>query len=107
MNTVEDPTPQPRPSWPRIAGPAAGVAAAAAALGTGQLVAALTGPAGSPVHAVGAAAVDLTPGLLTLIAAGAQAPAAGAVGTAVQPEQRAVPFPAGATGWHSTVVTVT
>ncbi|WP_282204647.1 molybdopterin-dependent oxidoreductase [Kitasatospora fiedleri] len=26
---------------------------------------------------------------------------------AVQPEQRAAPFPAGATGWHSTVVTVT
>ncbi|WP_232733766.1 molybdopterin-dependent oxidoreductase [Kitasatospora sp. CB02891] len=26
---------------------------------------------------------------------------------AVQPEQRATPFPAGATGWHSTVVTVT
>ncbi|MEV4558143.1 molybdopterin-dependent oxidoreductase [Kitasatospora sp. NPDC049285] len=26
---------------------------------------------------------------------------------AVQPEQRASPFPAGATGWHSTVVTVT
>ncbi|MFE1320007.1 molybdopterin-dependent oxidoreductase [Kitasatospora phosalacinea] len=28
-------------------------------------------------------------------------------GGAVQPERRATPFPAGATGWHSTVVTVT
>ncbi|WP_371503257.1 molybdopterin-dependent oxidoreductase [Kitasatospora sp. NBC_00374] len=28
-------------------------------------------------------------------------------GGAVQPEARAAPFPAGATGWHSTVVTVT
>jgi DMSO/TMAO reductase YedYZ molybdopterin-dependent catalytic subunit len=46
----------------RIAGGAlAGLLAAAVALGIAQLVAALTGPQGVPVTAVGSAAIDLTP----------------------------------------------
>ncbi|MFJ8045966.1 molybdopterin-dependent oxidoreductase [Kitasatospora sp. NPDC096147] len=40
---------------------AAGLAAACAAVGAGELVAAFTGPAGAPVLAVGSAAIDLTP----------------------------------------------
>ncbi|GAA2144330.1 sulfite oxidase [Kitasatospora kazusensis] len=39
----------------------AGLAAAAAAIGAGELVAAFTGPATSPVIAVGSSAIDLTP----------------------------------------------
>ncbi len=38
-----------------------GLAAAAAAVGPGELVAAFTGPGGAPVIAVGSAAIDLTP----------------------------------------------
>ncbi|PYC87673.1 molybdopterin-binding oxidoreductase [Streptomyces tateyamensis] len=38
-----------------------GLAAAAAAVGAGELVAAYTGPTGAPVTAVGSAAIDLTP----------------------------------------------
>jgi DMSO/TMAO reductase YedYZ molybdopterin-dependent catalytic subunit len=44
-----------------IVGAASGLLAAAAALGAGQLAAALTGPLGSPVVAVGDAAISLTP----------------------------------------------
>ncbi|MFI5530361.1 molybdopterin-dependent oxidoreductase [Kitasatospora sp. NPDC051853] len=40
---------------------AVGLAAACAAVGAGELVAAFTGPAGAPVLAVGSAAIDLTP----------------------------------------------
>ncbi len=47
---------------PRLAaGAVSGLLAAAAALGAGQLVAGLTGPLGSPVVAVGDAAISLTP----------------------------------------------
>ena len=42
-------------------GALAGLLAAAVALGIAQLVAALTGPSGEPVIAVGSAAIDLTP----------------------------------------------
>ncbi|MER8184850.1 molybdopterin-dependent oxidoreductase [Kitasatospora sp. NPDC094015] len=46
----------------RAAGAAAtGLAAAAAAVGAGELVAAFTGPDSAPVIAVGSAAIDLTP----------------------------------------------
>ncbi|MFE0463540.1 molybdopterin-dependent oxidoreductase, partial [Kitasatospora sp. NPDC058965] len=46
----------------RAAGDAlTGLAAAAAAVGAGELVAAFTGPAGAPVTAVGSAAIDLAP----------------------------------------------
>jgi DMSO/TMAO reductase YedYZ molybdopterin-dependent catalytic subunit len=44
-----------------VAGAVSGVLAAAVALGAGQLVAGLTGPLGSPVVAVGDAAIGLTP----------------------------------------------
>src|SRR5579859_896798 len=44
-----------------VAGAAAGLLAAAAGLGVGQLVAGLTGPPGAPVIAVGQAAIDLAP----------------------------------------------
>jgi DMSO/TMAO reductase YedYZ molybdopterin-dependent catalytic subunit len=44
-----------------VAGAVSGLLAAAAALGAGQLVAGLTGPLGSPVVAVGDAAISLTP----------------------------------------------
>jgi DMSO/TMAO reductase YedYZ molybdopterin-dependent catalytic subunit len=44
-----------------LAGAVAGVLAAAVAIGAAQLVAGLTAPQGSPVIAVGQAAIDLTP----------------------------------------------
>jgi len=58
--------PQPSRRWPRPrAGTATGVftglLTAAVALGVGQLVAGVTGSEGSPVVAVGGAAIDLTP----------------------------------------------
>src|SRR6478735_1930750 len=51
---------QPRASH-ALAGAVAGVLAAAVAIGAAQLVAGLTAPQGSPVIAVGQAAIDLTP----------------------------------------------
>jgi DMSO/TMAO reductase YedYZ molybdopterin-dependent catalytic subunit len=51
---------QPR-SPSALAGAVAGVLAAAVAIGAAQLAAGLTGPQGSPVIAVGQAAIDLTP----------------------------------------------
>jgi DMSO/TMAO reductase YedYZ molybdopterin-dependent catalytic subunit len=51
--------PPPHPSV--LAGAAAGVLTAAVAMGVGQLVAGLTAAQGSPVLAVGQAAIDLTP----------------------------------------------
>src|SRR5580658_556266 len=51
--------PPPHPS--ALAGAAAGVLTAAVAMGVGQLVAGLTVAQGSPVLAVGQAAIDLTP----------------------------------------------
>jgi DMSO/TMAO reductase YedYZ molybdopterin-dependent catalytic subunit len=51
--------PPPRPS--ALAGAAAGVLTAAVAMGVGQFVAGLTVAQGSPVLAVGQAAIDLTP----------------------------------------------
>ncbi len=45
----------------RVAGAVTGVLAAAVALGTAELAAALTGPGSSPVIAVGAGFIDLTP----------------------------------------------
>jgi DMSO/TMAO reductase YedYZ molybdopterin-dependent catalytic subunit len=59
--------PQPRPPGPPPARPGlttgivTGLITAAVALGVGQLVAGITGPQGSPVVAVGSAAIDLTP----------------------------------------------
>ncbi|MFC5910586.1 molybdopterin-dependent oxidoreductase [Streptacidiphilus monticola] len=52
-----------RPRWWRRGAPAAltGLAAAAAAIGAGELVAAFTGADSSPVLAVGSQAIDLTP----------------------------------------------
>jgi len=51
-----------QPRAPRaLPGAVAGVLAAAVAIGAAQLVAGLTVPAGSPVLAVGQAAIDLTP----------------------------------------------
>jgi DMSO/TMAO reductase YedYZ molybdopterin-dependent catalytic subunit len=51
-----------RPAHPYVArGILTGLLAAAAALGTAQLVAGITRPAGSPVLAVGRAVIDLTP----------------------------------------------
>jgi DMSO/TMAO reductase YedYZ molybdopterin-dependent catalytic subunit len=44
-----------------LSGALAGVLAAAVALGVAELVAGLTGPLGSPVTAVGGAAIDMTP----------------------------------------------
>ncbi|MFJ1756138.1 molybdopterin-dependent oxidoreductase [Kitasatospora sp. NPDC088134] len=53
---------RPRRALRRVALPAlTGLAAAAAALGAGELLAWATGPGGSPVLAVGSAAIDLTP----------------------------------------------
>jgi DMSO/TMAO reductase YedYZ molybdopterin-dependent catalytic subunit len=53
------------PARPGLAtGIATGLITAAVALGVGQLVAGITGPQGSPVVAVGGAAIDLTPPLL-------------------------------------------
>ncbi|MEU3571385.1 molybdopterin-dependent oxidoreductase [Kitasatospora sp. NPDC036755] len=63
-----DATRVPPRSWPRRGGlpragaaAATGWAAAAAALGAGELAAAFTGPDSAPVIAVGSAAIDLTP----------------------------------------------
>jgi DMSO/TMAO reductase YedYZ molybdopterin-dependent catalytic subunit len=59
--------PQPRSPGPPPARPGlttgivTGLITAAVALGVGQLVAGITGPQGSPVVAVGSAAIDLTP----------------------------------------------
>ena len=59
--------PQARPPGPPPARPGlttgivTGLITAAVALGVGQLVAGITGPQGSPVIAVGSAAIDLTP----------------------------------------------
>ncbi|MFD7453714.1 molybdopterin-dependent oxidoreductase [Kitasatospora sp. NPDC059827] len=66
MNTNAAPPPPPSVRrWTRLAragaAAAAGVAAAVAALGAGELVAAVTGPDGAPVIAVGSTAIDLTP----------------------------------------------
>jgi len=56
-----DPQPLP-PARPGLAtGIVTGLITAAVALGVGQLVAGITGPQGSPVIAVGGAAIDLTP----------------------------------------------
>jgi len=55
-------SPDRRPARPGLAtGIATGLITAAVALGVGQLVAGITGPQGSPVIAVGGAAIDLTP----------------------------------------------
>ena len=55
-------TPNRAPARPGlITGIATGLITAAVALGVGQLVAGITGPQGSPVVAVGGAAIDLTP----------------------------------------------
>src|SRR5580704_19091863 len=55
--TTADPPPHPS----ALAGAAAGVLTAAVATGVGQLAAGLTVAQGSPVLAVGQAAIDLTP----------------------------------------------
>ena len=51
-----------RPGWRGLAsGALAGLLAAAVALGVAELIAGITGPLGSPVVAVGGAAIDMTP----------------------------------------------
>jgi DMSO/TMAO reductase YedYZ molybdopterin-dependent catalytic subunit len=58
----QPPSPDRPPARPRLAtGIVTGLITAAVALGVGQLVAGITGPQGSPVVAVGGAAIDLTP----------------------------------------------
>ncbi|MER5640176.1 molybdopterin-dependent oxidoreductase [Kitasatospora sp. NPDC002227] len=60
--STETRTPRRRDAVTRAAGYAtAGLAAAAAAVGAGELAAALIGPDSAPVVAVGSAAIDLTP----------------------------------------------
>ena len=44
-----------------LAGALCGLLAAAVALGVAELIAAITGPQGSPVVAVGGVAIDMTP----------------------------------------------
>ena len=44
-----------------LSGVISGLLAGAVALGVAELIAGLTGPAGSPVVAVGGAAIDMTP----------------------------------------------
>jgi len=61
VTVSSDPQPLP-PARPGLAtGIVTGLITAAVALGVGQLVAGITGPQGSPVIAVGGAAIDLTP----------------------------------------------
>ncbi|MFF0413251.1 molybdopterin-dependent oxidoreductase [Kitasatospora sp. NPDC004745] len=64
-NHPSQPPPHPRPHRARLlragAAATAGLAAATAALGAGELLAALTGPDTAPVIAVGSTAIDLTP----------------------------------------------
>ena len=61
MTTPPATTAGPPPHPSALAGAAAGVLTAAVAMGVGQLVAGLTVAQGSPVLAVGQAAIDLTP----------------------------------------------
>ena len=63
MTVSSDPQPPgPPPARPGLTtGIVTGLITAAVALGVGQLVAGITGPQGSPVVAVGSAAIDLTP----------------------------------------------
>ena len=63
MTVSSDPQPPgPPPARPGLTtGIVTGLITAAVALGVGQLVAGITGPQGSPVIAVGSAAIDLTP----------------------------------------------
>jgi len=56
-----DPTGYARPRVPTGYGVATGLITAAVAMGVAQLVAGITGPQGSPVVAVGGAAIDATP----------------------------------------------